>query len=220
MQPKRTEPIKVLVSDDHAISRAGLAGVLEAEPDITVVGEAMDGQDAIEKAMDLKPDIIIMDLLMPRCDGLEATIAIKQRMPTAKVLILTISEREEHLFQALRFGADGYLSKDSSISEIVQAVRGVVEGKVMLSPPFATRLVAGLRDDSDQPAISKREMQVLQLLGEGLTNTEIAERLFISESTVRTYLRRLLEKLHLRNRSEAVVYALHHHFNHVNHKQT
>lgn len=218
--PEPKKKIKVLVCDDHAISRAGLAGVLEAEPDITVVGEAIDGQDAIHKAAELCPDVIIMDLLMPRCDGMEATISIKQRFRDMKIIILTISEREEHLFQALRFGADGYLSKDSSIVEIVQAVRGVAEGKVMLSPPFATRLVAGLREDSHQPSISKREMQVLQLLGEGLTNVEIAERLFISESTVRTYLRRLLEKLHLRNRSEAVVYALHHHFNHIEKKST
>ena len=203
--PEPKKKIKVLVCDDHAISRAGLAGVLEAEPDITVVGEAIDGQDVIHKAAELCPDVIIMDLLMPRCDGMEATINIKQRFRDMKIIILTISEREDHLFQALRFGADGYLSKDSSIVEIVQAVRGVAEGKVMLSPPFATRLVAGLREDANQPSISKREMQVLQLLGEGLTNVEIAER-------------RLLEKLHLRNRSEAVVYALHHHFNHIERK--
>ncbi|MBT4511902.1 MAG: response regulator transcription factor [Chloroflexi bacterium] len=221
MRTKQQEPatmrrkngeIRVMVTDDHAISRAGLAGVLQAEPDITVIGEAIDGRDAISKAMALKPDIIIMDVLMPRCNGLESMMEMKHRLPHTKVIMLTISEREDHLFQALRFGAQGYLSKADAIEDIVVAVRGVWDGKVMLSPPLATKLVAELHDDPEQPALSRREIQVLQMLGEGLTNTEISQNLFISESTVRTYVHRLMEKLRLKNRGEIVVYAAYHPF--------
>lgn len=209
---RKNGKIKVLVTDDHAISRAGLAGVLESEPDMSVVGEAVDGQDAINKAIKLKPDIIIMDVLMPRMDGLQAGKEIKQQLPNTKIIMLTISEREDHLFQALRFGVQGYLSKDAAIDEIVDAVRGVNDGKVMLSPPLATKLVAELREVREGPSISKREMQVLQMLGVGLTNYEMAQQLFISESTVRTYIHRIMEKLRLKNRGEAVVYAINHHF--------
>jgi len=209
---RKNATIKVLVTDDHAISRAGLAGVLQAEPDISVVGEAVDGLDAIKKANRLKPHIVIMDVLMPQMDGLKAGKAIKQQLPDTKVIMLTISEREDHLFQALRFGAQGYLSKDSAIDEIVDAVRNVNEGKVMLSPQLATMLVAELRDVSEGPSISKREMQVLQMMGEGLSNEEMAKQLYISESTIRTYIHRIMEKLRLKNRSEAVLYAINNHF--------
>ena len=209
---RKSGKIKVLVTDDHAISRAGLAGVLQAERDIIVVGEAVDGQDAVKKASKLNPDIVIMDVLMPQMDGLKAGKAIKQQLPDTKIIMLTISEREDHLFQALRFGAQGYLSKDSAIEEIVDAVRRVNEGKVMLSPPLATKLVAELRDVREEPSISRREMQVLQMLGEGLSNEEMAKQLYISESTIRTYIHRIMEKLRLKSRSEAVVYAINHRF--------
>lgn len=218
--PLKNGTIKVLVTDDHAISRAGLAGVLQSEPDITVVGEAADGQEAIEKALDLKPDIIIMDVLMPRINGLDAGMTIKQRLPNTKIIMLTISEHEDHLFKALRFGAHGYLSKDAAIDEIVDAVRRVHEGKVTLSPPLANKMAAELRDVRDNPPISKRERQVLHLLGEGLTNSEIAQRLYISESTVRTYLHRILQKLRLKNRGEAVIYAVNNHFHDSNSSPT
>jgi len=211
-------PIRVLMADDHQVWRVGLAEVFEAEPDITVVGEATDGQDAIKKALDLKPDVVIMDLIMPQCDGMKAAITIRRHLPDTKVMMLTISERDDHLFRALRFGAHGFISKDATVDEIVDAVRGVASGKVMLSPSFATKLVAELRDDSDQPTISKREMQVLQLIGEGLTNNQIAKRLIISEGTVRSYLHRAMEKLHLKSRADAELYAIHHHLNHVNGK--
>jgi DNA-binding NarL/FixJ family response regulator len=204
------EVIRVLVADDHPVIRAGLAKILGAESDITIVGEARDGLEAINKALELKPDVILMDIFMPRCSGLEATVAIREKLPDAKVLILTISEREEDLFQALRFGAQGYLLKSTTITEVADAVRMIAAGEAMLSPSIVTRLVAELREKCDEPALSAREAEVLQLLGEGLTNTEIADRLFISESTARTYLRRLLDKLHLRNRAEAIAYAVRH----------
>ena len=202
------EPIRVLAVDDHPVVRAGLARLLGAESDIHIVGEARDGLEAINKALELKPDVIIMDIFMPRCSGLEATIAIRQKLPDAKVLILSISDREEDLFQALRFGAQGYLLKSATIIEVADAVRMTAAGEAMLSPHIVTRLVAELREKCDEPQLSAREAEVLQLLGEALTNTEIANRLFISESTVRTYLRRLLDKLHLKNRAEAIVYAV------------
>ena len=202
--------IRVLVADDHPVVCAGLVKILGVESDISIVGEANDGLEAINKALELKPDVILMDIFMPRCSGLEATIAIREKLPDAKVLILTISEREEDLFQALRFGAQGYLLKSATITEVADAVRMLAAGEAVLSPYIVTRLVAEFRERADEPALSDRETEVLQLLGGGLTNTEIANRLFISESTVRTYLHRLLDKLHLRNRAEAIAYAVRH----------
>lgn len=205
------EVIRVLVADDHPVIRAGLAKILGAESGITIVGEARDGLEAINKALELKPDVILMDIFMPRCSGLEATVAIRQKLPDARVLILTISEQEENLLQALRYGAQGYLLKSATITEVVDAVRMVAAGEVMLSPHIITRLVAEFRErHTDKAKLSDREIQVLELLGEGLSNTEIAQRLFIDESTVRTYLCRLLEKLHLRNRTEAATYVHRH----------
>ena len=204
------EPIRVLAVDDHPVVRAGLARLLGAESDIHIVGEARDGLEAINKALELKPDVIIMDIFMPRCSGLEATVAIREKLPNARLLILSISEREEDLFQALRFGAQGYLLKSATITEVADAVRMLAAGETVLSPYIVTRLVAEFRERADEPALSDRETEVLQLLGGGLTNTEIADRLFISESTARTYLRRLLDKLHLRNRAEAIAYAVRH----------
>lgn len=204
------EKIKVLVADDHAVVRTGLATILGEQPDIIIIGEAKDGLEAISKALELKPDVILMDIFMPNCTGLDAMISIRESLPDARVLILTVSEHEDDLFRALRFGAQGYLLKSANIDEVADAVRQVAAGEAMLSPHIATRLVAEFRKKDDEPKLSAREMEVLQLVGEGLTNTRIADRLFISESTVRTYLRRLLDKLHLSHRTEAMAYAVRH----------
>ncbi len=201
------ETIRVLIADDHAVVRSGLANILGAEPDIKIIGEARDGLEAIEKAAELKPDVILMDIFMPRCSGLEATVAIRQKLPDVKLLILTISDREEDLFKALRFGAQGYLLKSASITEVVEAVRKTAASEAMLSPDIATKLVAEFSSRANKPKLSTRESEILQLLGEGQTNTEIAKRLFIDESTVRTHFRRIRDKLHLRNRAEAIAYA-------------
>lgn len=201
------ETIRVLIADDHAVVRSGLANILGAEPDIKIIGEARDGLEAIEKAAELKPDVILMDIFMPRCNGLEATVAIRQKLPDVKLLILTISDREEDLFKALRFGAQGYLLKSASITEVVEAVRKTAASEAMLSPDIATKLVAEFSSRANKPKLSTRESEILQLLGEGQTNTEIAKRLFIDESTVRTHFRRIRDKLHLRNRAEAIAYA-------------
>ena len=203
--------IRVLIVDDHAVVRAGLSNILGAEPDIRIVGEARDGIEAVEQALELKPDVILMDIFMPRSSGLEAMVAIKKSLPSARVLILTVSEREEDLFDALRFGAQGYLLKSATITEIADGVRRTVAGEAILSGGVASKLIAEFRGKVDEPKLSIRETEVLQLLGDGLTNTEIADRLFISESTVRTYLHRVLEKLYLRNRSQAIAYAARQH---------
>ena len=201
--------IRVLMVDDHAVVRAGLANVLGTESDIDIVGEARDGVEAIDKALELQPDVILMDILMPRCSGLEAMVAIKEKLPSTRVLILTFSEREEDLFQAVRFGARGYLLKSAAIDDIVTAVRQVAEGQVILSPYIAGKLLDEFRKERlpDVP-LSPREMEVLTLVGEGLTNHQIAERLVVTPGTVKTYLQRILEKLHLENRAEAMAYAL------------
>ena len=205
------ELIKVLIADDHAVIRVGLSNILKNESDITVVGEAKDGLEAINKALELKPDVILMDIFMPHLSGLDATIAINEILPDIKVIIITISEQEDDLFKALKLGAYGYLLKNSSTQQVVEAVRQAVLGQIMLSPIIATKIISEFRNKTNEPMLSPREMEVLQLMGKGLTNTLISDHLFISESTVRTYIRRVLEKLHLRNRAEAIVYATRHH---------
>jgi len=204
------EAIRVLVVNDHAVVRTGLTSILGAESDIKIVGEARDGLEAISQALELKPDVILMDVFMPGCSGLEATVVIRQKLPGARVLIFTVSEREEDLFQALRLGAQGYLLKSATITEVVEAVRRTAAREAMLSPHIAARLVAEFREKAEEPKLSTRETEVLHLVGEGLTNTEIGNRLFIGESTVRTYIHRILDKLHLRNRAEAAAYAARH----------
>lgn len=210
-----TEAIRVLVVDDCPVVRSGLINILGTEPDIVVVGEAGNGPEAIGKAFELKPDVVIMDLRMPGMDGIAATREIKEKLPDANVVIFTASEQEEDLLRALRLGAEGYLLKSSTIDEVVDAVRLVAAGEVMLSHHAVTLLVAEFRNREDgtnhESETSSRQMEVLRLIGEGLTNTEVARRLFISESTVRTHLRRVMDTLHLRNRAEAVAYAISHH---------
>ncbi len=205
------EKIRVLIADDHAVIRQGLIAALGAEPNIKVVGEARDGSEAINKALQLNPDVILMDMFMPHLSGLDALMSIREQIPGIKVLVLTISERDDDVFRAIRLGAQGYLLKSATIAEIVDAVRKTAAGETMLATSVAARLVAEFRQNANAPELSDREKEILQLLGEGLTNTEIGSRLFITESTVRTYIHRLLEKLHLRNRAEAAAYAVQHH---------
>jgi DNA-binding NarL/FixJ family response regulator len=205
------QAIRILVADDHAVVRAGLATIMEAESDIRIVGEAITGPQAIDRAIELNPDIVLMDIFMPGCSGLEAMVEIKEHLPDVRIVILTISEREEDVLQALRLGAQGYLVKSVSSSEIVKALRRTAAGEAILSPELVSVLVAELRQKPDQVKLSAREAEVLGLLEEGLTDAEIASRLFIGDSTVRTYLRRLLDKLHLKNRVEAAAYSARHH---------
>jgi len=200
--------IRVLVADDHALIRAGLAKTLGSEANITIVAEAEDGEKAIEKALELKPDIILMDVYMPVRTGLDAMVTINESLPETQVIMLTVSDKEEDLFRALRLGARGYLLKSAKVTEVLDAVTRVAAGEAMLSPSLVGRLVNEFRlKHEDGTDLTAREREILELVGTGFTNTEISGRLFISESTVRTYIRRILDKLRLRNRAEAIVYA-------------
>jgi DNA-binding NarL/FixJ family response regulator len=209
--------LRVLIVDDHALFRRGLQMVLAQEPDIEVVGEASDGSDAVEKAKTLKPDIVLMDVRMPRRSGIEATGDIRDMLPGAKILMLTISDEEADLYESIKAGASGYLLKEISIEEVADAIRSVMAGQSRISPSMASKLLsefaaisqrAGDRRELAAAKLTDREMQVLKLVAQGLNNKDIAERLFISENTVKNHIRNILDKLHLHSRMEAVVYAV------------
>jgi len=210
--------IKVLVVDDHALFRRGVTAELASQEGLEVVGEASDGLEAVRKAEEIVPDVIVMDLNMPRCSGLEATQALQTKMPRVNILVLTISENESDLFAAVKFGARGYILKSSEPEELVQAIFRVAQGEVIISPLMATNLLtefndsgAGVEREATRETganLTPREGEVLQLVAQGATNKEIADSLFISENTVKTHLRNIMEKLHLANRSQAAAYAV------------
>jgi DNA-binding NarL/FixJ family response regulator len=211
------DTIRVLIVDDHALFRRGLQMVLEQEPDISVVGEAGDGAEAVKQAEETSPDIVLMDVRMPRRGGIDATIAIKELLPTAKILMLTISDEEADLYDAIKAGASGYLLKEISIDEIAAAIRQVQAGQSLISPSMASKLLsefatmvkrADEKQAVPQPRLTDREMEVLTLVAQGKNNRDIAKDLFISENTVKNHVRNILEKLHLHSRMEAVVYAV------------
>src|SRR5687768_2225714 len=191
--------------------------VLEAESDIDVVGEASDGHEAIERAEKTTPDVVLMDVRMPKRSGIEATRAIKDTLPSTKILMLTISDEEEDLYDAIKAGASGYLLKEISIEEVADSIRQVHAGQSLISPSMASKLLtefaAMARKDEEKqqmptPRLTDREMEVLTLVAQGLNNRDIAKELFISENTVKNHVRNILEKLHLHSRMEAVVYAV------------
>lgn len=210
--------IKVLIADDHTLFRRGIASALANQADLEVVGEAADGLEAIAKAKKLTPDVVLMDLNMPNCNGLEATQALQSEMPQVKILVLTVSDSEADLFAAVKFGARGYLLKKAEPEELVHAIISVAQGGVMVSPLMATKLLAEFNDlaagvekatvEQAEAKLSPREGEVLQLVAKGATNKEIADSLFISENTVKTHLQNIMEKLHLANRSQAAAYAV------------
>jgi two-component system response regulator NreC len=211
------ERIRLLVVDDHPVVRAGLRMLLAAQPDMEVVGEAADGRTAVERAVELRPDVVVMDLTMGDMDGLAATREIVNRLPRTRVVVLTMHDNEEYLRQALKAGAAGYVLKEAVDTEIAVAIRVVQRGEVFVYPSFTRVLLGDLiptrdRDDDAQQdgyeLLSEREKAVLQLVALGDTNREIAERLFLSVRTVETYRARLMEKLNLKSRGELVRYAL------------
>ena len=209
------DAIRVLICDDHALFRRGLIMVLESEDGIEVVAEAEDGEEAIRKAEDAAPDVVLMDVRMPRMSGIEATRAISEAVPTAKILMLTVSDDEEDLYEAVKAGATGYLLKEISIEEVANAIRAVVTGQSLISPSMASKLLSEFNNLAKQaqqkviaPKLTDRELQVLKLVAQGMSNREAAETLFISENTVKNHVRNILEKLHLHSRMEAVVYAV------------
>jgi two-component system NarL family response regulator len=209
------EPIRVAVVDDQELFRRGLTMLLGVEDDIQVVGEAGDGVAATELAASTVPDVILMDVRMPKRSGIEACVAIKEVAPTARIIMLTVSDEEADLYEAVKNGASGYLLKDSSIDEVAQAIRVVADGQSLISPSMAIKLLDEFkqmsRSDRQQvpsPRLTDRELEVLKLVAQGLNNREIAKRLFISENTVKNHVRNILEKLQLHSRMEAVMYAV------------
>ena len=208
-----TDTIRVMLADDHAILRAGLRALLGAEPDIEVVGEAADGQEAVALAERLRPDVVVMDISMPRMDGLQATRRITERLPDTRVLILTMHAEEQYLLQVLGAGGAGYVLKRSADDELLEAIRVVHRGEAFLYPS-ATKLLLEAYKRSDRPGearadtLTEREAEVLKLTAEGYSNTEIAGRIYLSPKTVDTYRQRIMEKLGLHHRAELVRYAL------------
>jgi two-component system, NarL family, response regulator LiaR len=206
------ETIRVLITDDHAIVRKGLAVLLGTERDFKVVGEAQDGMEAVEKAGSLKPDVVLMDLVMPRMDGIEATRRITESHPGVRVLVLTSFAADDKVFPAVKAGALGYLLKDSSPEELVEAIRRVHQGEPSLQPDIARKVLQEIsRPGKEKPTtdpLTERELEVLRLISKGLSNKEIASALFVAEWTVRTHVSNILGKLHLASRTQAALYAL------------
>jgi len=204
--------IRILIADDHAIVRKGIRALLATEADIEVVGEAADGKEAVEKAERLHPDVILMDLVMPGMDGIEATRRITTRQPEIRILVLTSFAEDEKVFPALKAGALGYLLKDAGPEELVRAIRQVYCGESSLHPAIARKVLQELSRPPERPPtpepLTERELEVLRLIAKGKSNREIAEELVISEATVRTHVSNILGKLQLASRTQAALYAL------------
>lgn len=205
-------PIHVLIVDDHAIVRKGTRALLATEPDIQIVGEASDGAEAVAQAQTLRPDVILMDLVMPKLDGIEATRQITAQQPGVRILVLTSFAADDKVFPAIKAGALGYLLKDSSPAELVQAIHQVYQGQPSLEPSIARKVLSELSHPPKTPLtaepLTERELEVLRLVAQGKNNKEIAEQLLITEMTVRTHVSNVLSKLHLASRTQAALYAL------------
>lgn len=211
--PAADHPIRVLVVDDHGVVREGLRAYLELEPDLEVVGEARDGREAIRKAQELLPDVVVMDLLMPVMDGVEATAGIKQRLPETHVIVLTSFVDDEKVVPAIRAGATSYLLKDVAAVDLARAIRGAHAGQAQLHPEVARRLmqqVTAPRKPEAAAGLTEREREVLRLVAQGRSNKEIARELVVSERTVKGHVSNILGKLGLQDRTQAALYAVRH----------
>lgn len=209
------DPIRVLIADDHTVVRSGVRLLLEAEPDIVVVGEARDGLEAVALTETLQPDVVLMDIAMAEMDGMAATRQIKAAWPQINILGLTMHRTDEYFFEMLKAGASGYVLKGADTRELINAVRIVYQGEVFLYPTMAQRLVQDylrrVKGEADPgPALSPREKEILQLLAEGYSSKEIAEKLVISASTVHTHRSNLMSKLGLSTRHELILFAREH----------
>ena len=207
-----TEPITVLIVDDHAVVRQGIRAFLDAQLDIAVVGEAASGDEAVRQAAETVPDVVLMDLVMPGMDGVEATRRIRRASPRTQVVVLTSYHEDVHIFPAIKAGALSYLLKDVGPKELAAAVRAAARGEAVIHPRVATRLMQelrGTRRDVPSPfaELTNRELEVLRLIAEGLSNAKIAARLVISEKTVKGHVSNILSKLHLTDRTQAAVFA-------------
>lgn len=209
------KPVRTLVVDDHSLFRRGVVEVLRAEPGFEVVGEAADGTEATARALELGPDVVVMDLYLPKASGLEATREIKARRPETKIVFLTVSEEDRDLFEAVKAGAEGYLLKSAEPETLCETLRGVARGEAYITPSMAGKILEEFARQSQRPqppepasTLSAREQEVLRLLTRGAANKEIATALDISVNTVKNHLRHIMEKLHLENRVQVVSYAL------------
>jgi len=208
--------MRVLIVDDHELFRDGIRGLLQAEG-IEVVGEASDGLEALEQTRRLQPDIVLLDIMMPRCDGLEATRLIKAEMPDAKIVILTAVEDDENIFEAIKSGAQGYLLKNMRTAEFISLLKGVERGEAAITSDVASKILddfsrrtRGVRAERHAEELTGREIEVLRLVVDGHTNRQIGVKLGLSENTVKYHLRHVMEKLHLQNRAQVVAYAMRH----------
>jgi NarL family two-component system response regulator LiaR len=207
-----TDPITVLVVDDHAVVREGVRAFLATQPDLSVVGTAASGEEALRVAAEHAPDVVLMDLVMPGLDGVETTRRLRQVSPRSRVLVLTSYDQDEHIFPAIRAGAQSYLLKEVGPGELAEAVRKAALGEAVLHPRVAARVIQEIRGTrAEGPNVftdlSERELEVLKLIANGLTNAEIADRLVISEKTVKSHVSNILTKLHLDDRTQAAVFA-------------
>jgi len=207
-----SEPITLIVVDDHAVVREGVRAFLDTQEDVAVVGTAASGAEALQLTAELAPDVALLDLVMPEMDGVETTRRLKQISPRTRVIVLTSYDQDEHIFPAIRAGALSYLLKEVSPQDLVDAVRKAARGEAVLHPRVAARVVQELHGaQRDQPnafiELSERELEVLRLIANGLSNTAIADRLVISEKTVKSHVGNILNKLHVADRTQAAVYA-------------
>ena len=207
------ESIRILIADDHAVVREGLSSLISTKPDMIVVGEAADGLEAVQKARVLQPDIILMDMVMPKQSGLQAIQQLKQENNAARILVLSSFAEDEQIFPAIKSGALGYLLKDSSPRQLIRAIRDVHSGQSSLHPTIARKLIGELSTEpvaqpTAEELLTEREIDVLKLVAQGYSNQEIADKLSVSDRTVGKHVSNILEKLHLANRTQAALYAL------------
>lgn len=210
------DELRILLVDDHSLFRKGIAALLSSQPHLQVVGEAVNGLEAIERARELVPDVILMDLTMPKCNGLEATRVIKQELPHVHIIMLTVSDDDHDLFTAIKNGAEGYLLKTLEPHELYEMLTKLRYGEAPISGKLAARILQEFRQMKQNPNVlseppdelTQREMEILELVVQGATNGEIAKALCITENTAKIHLRNILEKLHLQNRIQAAVYAV------------
>ncbi|MFF5496208.1 response regulator [Streptomyces aquilus] len=211
-----SSPIRVVIADDQQMVRQGFTVLLNTQPDIDVVGQAVDGLDAVKKVAELAPDVVLMDIRMPELGGIEATRRITEATPQIRVLVLTTFDLDEYVYEALRAGASGFLLKDASADQLAEAVRVVAAGDALLAPGITRRLITEFSRLDNRPKpplkervgeLTERETEVLSLIAQGLSNAEIAQRLVVAEQTVKTHVGRILVKLGLRDRTQAAVFA-------------
>lgn len=220
MSSPASQPIRILLVDDQALFRRAIASLIGDQPDFEILGQAENGLQAVEMAHALSPDLVVMDVEMPVMTGVEATRRIREELPGVKVVILSVSEADEHVFDAIKFGAHGYLLKDLRPEQLYDLIRAVMRNETALSPAIAGRLLREFREHSDRrpvatpestgPELTSREIQILQLVADGLSNKEIGTRLSITEGTVKNHVHNALEKLQLENRIQAAAYVVRH----------